>query len=77
MFLLITPIKIATNDAKILGLFSKINNPEVSKKIAGNIIAGKIADGTKDKMSLILSLSISFFNNAIIKNLVENVINPQ
>ncbi len=46
MLLLITPIIIATIDAKILGLSSKWKDPELSKKIAGNIIAGKIADGT-------------------------------
>ena len=33
-------------EAKILGLFSNCKNHDSSKKIAGNIIAGKIADGT-------------------------------
>ena len=32
--------------AIILGLSSIINDPELSKKIAGNIIAGNIAEGT-------------------------------
>ena len=77
IFLLNTPIIMAIIDAKILGLFSICTNPELSKKIAGKMIAGKIADGTKDKISLILSLNISFFNNAIIENLVRKVINPQ
>ena len=77
MFLLNIPISTAIIEAKIFGLFSNCNNPDSSKKIAGNIIAGKIADGTYDKTSLILSLNISFFNNAIIENLVKKVINPQ
>ena len=77
IFLLNIPTNTAIIEAKIFGLFSNCNNPELSKKIAGNIIAGKIADGTKDKTSLILSLNISFFNNAIIENLVRKVINPQ
>ena len=51
--------------------------PRVVQKIAGNIIAGKIAEGTKERISLILSLNISFFNNAIIENLVRKVIKPQ
>ena len=51
--------------------------PMLSKKIAGNIIAGKIAEGTYDKTSLILLLNISFFRSAIIENLVKKVINPQ
>ena len=63
--------------AKIFGLFSICNSPELSRKIAGNMIAGKIAEGTNDKTSLILSLNISFFNNAIIENLVKKVIKPQ
>ena len=63
--------------AKILGLLSICIDPALSKKIAGNIIAGKIADGTYDKTSLIRSLNISFFSNAIIENLVKKVINPQ
>ncbi len=33
--------------------------------------AGKIAEGTYDKTSLILSLNISFLINAIIENLVR------
>ena len=46
MFLLITPISVAIIAAIIFGLFSKWKSPELSRKIAGNIIAGKIADGT-------------------------------
>ena len=41
------------------------------------MIAGKIAEGTKDNTSRILLLNISFFNNAIIENLVKKVIKPQ
>tara|TARA_B100001057_G_scaffold227724_1_gene228044 strand:- start:763 stop:969 length:207 start_codon:yes stop_codon:yes gene_type:complete len=63
--------------AKILGLSSNCIEPVLSKKIAGNIIAGKIAEGTYDKTSLILLLNISFFRSAIIENLVKKVINPQ
>ena len=40
------PITTAIIDAKIFGLSSKCNNPEGSKSIAGNMIAGKIAEGT-------------------------------
>ena len=40
--------------ANILGLFSKSKEPELSKNIGGNIIAGKIADGTYDKIFFIL-----------------------
>tara|TARA_X000000368_G_C22602778_1_gene524440 strand:- start:122 stop:328 length:207 start_codon:yes stop_codon:yes gene_type:complete len=67
----------AINAAKILGLSSISIDPTLSKKIAGNIIAGKIAEGTYDKTSLILSLNISFFKSAIIENLVKKVIKPQ
>ena len=77
ILLLNIPTITAIIDAKILGLSSKRNDPELSKKIAGNIIAGKIADGTYDKTSLILSLNISFLRRAIIENLVRKVINPQ
>ena len=77
ILLLNIPTITAIIDAKILGLSSKRNDPELSKKIAGNIIAGKIADGTYDKTSLILSLNISFLRRAIIENLVKKVINPQ
>jgi hypothetical protein len=77
IFLLKTPIHIAIIVAKILGLFSSCIEPKLSKKIAGNIIAGKIADGTYDKTSLILSLNISFLRRAIIENLVKKVITPQ
>ena len=45
---------------------------------AGNQpLAGKIAVGTYDKTSLILSLNISFLSMAIIENLVKKVIKPQ
>ena len=63
--------------AKILGLSSNCIEPALSRNIAGNIIAGKIADGTYDKTSLILSLNISFLRMAIIENLVKKVISPQ
>jgi hypothetical protein len=39
--------------------------------MAGKIIAGNIADGTNDNISLILSLNISFLIKAIIENLVR------
>ena len=77
IFLLKIPIIIAIIEAKILGLSSSCTDPKLSKKIAGKIIAGKIADGTYDKTCLILSLNISFFKRAIIENLVKKVINPQ
>ena len=67
----------ATIAAIIFGLFSNWKSPVLSKKIAGNIIAGKIDEGTYERISLILSLNISFFNSAIIENLVKKVINPQ
>ena len=38
---------------------------------AGKIIAGNIADGTNDNISLILSLNISFLIKAIMENLVR------
>ena len=71
------PIIVAIIAAIIFGLLSKSKLPELSNKTAGNIIAGKIAEGTKDSTSLTLSLNISFFNNAIIENLVKKVIKPQ
>ena len=40
------PINVAINAAIIFGLSSINNDPELSIKIAGNIIAGNIADGT-------------------------------
>jgi len=40
------PTAVAIIAAIIFGLFSNINNPELSKKIAGKIIAGNIAEGT-------------------------------
>ena len=46
ILLLNMPTITAIIDAKILGLSSNRNDPVLSKKIAGNIIAGKIAEGT-------------------------------
>ena len=77
MLLLKIPTNIAIIAAKILGLSSSCIVPKLSKKIAGNMIAGKIAEGTNDKISLILSLNISFLRIAIIENLVKKVISPQ
>ena len=71
------PVTIAIIAAKIFGLSVSCNEPAWSKKIAGNIIAGNIADGTYDNISLILWLNISFLRRAIIENLVRKVINPQ
>jgi len=71
IFLLKIPTAVAIIAAKILGLSVNSNEPVLSRKTAGNIMAGKIADGTYDKTSLILSLNISFFKTAIIENLVR------
>tara|TARA_B100000700_G_C14569456_1_gene634890 strand:+ start:214 stop:468 length:255 start_codon:yes stop_codon:yes gene_type:complete len=71
------PIINAIIAARILGFSEISNDPELSMKIAGKIIAGNIADGTYDKISLILSLNISFLRRAIIENLVKKVIKPQ
>ena len=57
--------------ANIFGFSSIWNNPVSFIKIAGKIIAGNIADGTKDNIALILSLNISFLIKAIIVNLVR------
>jgi|TARA_B100001093_G_scaffold429814_1_gene425225 hypothetical protein len=46
IFLLKIPTPIAIIAAKILGFSSNWIDPKLSKKIAGNIIAGKIAEGT-------------------------------
>ena len=46
MFLVKIPTVVAINAAKIFGLSSICIDPTLSKKIAGNIIAGKIAEGT-------------------------------
>ena len=46
MLLLKIPTIVAIIAAKILGLLSNCIVPALSKKIAGNIIAGKIAEGT-------------------------------
>ena len=56
-----------------VGEFHFENNP----KILASIIAGNIADGTNDSISLILSLNISFFIKVIIVNLVRYVTSPQ
>ena len=77
ILLLNIPTTTAIIDAKIFGLSSIWIIPVLFKKIAGNIMAGKIADGTYDKTSLILSLNISFLRRAIIENLVKKVIKPQ
>ena len=45
MFLVKIPIPVAIIAAKIFGLSSIKIDPELSKKIAGNIMAGKIAVG--------------------------------
>ena len=71
------PITIAIIAASIFGLSSICIIPSLSIKIAGKIIAGNIAEGTKDNISLILLLNISFLIRAIIVNLVKYVINPQ
>jgi hypothetical protein len=60
-----------------LGLLFTSKFPISSKKIGGNIIAGKIAAGTKDSIFFILSLKISFLSKKIIENLVKKVITPQ
>ena len=70
-------MNIAIIAANIFGLSSISINPMSLIKIAGKIIAGNIADGTNDNISLILSLNISFLIKAIIENLVRYVINPQ
>ena len=70
-------MNIAIIAANIFGLSSISINPMSLMKIAGKIIAGNIADGTNDNISLILSLNISFLIKAIIENLVRYVINPQ
>ena len=46
ILLLKIPTQVAMIAAKILGISVSSSEPELSKKIAGNIIAGKIADGT-------------------------------
>jgi hypothetical protein len=51
--------------------------PALSRNIGGKIIAGKIADGTYDKIFLVLSFNMSSFNKKIIENLVKKVITPQ
>ena len=55
----------------------KLIQKKLSKKISGKIIAGKIADGTKDKIFFVLRLNVSFLSNAIMENLVKKVIIPQ
>tara|TARA_S200000501_G_C20821320_1_gene742945 strand:+ start:103 stop:384 length:282 start_codon:yes stop_codon:yes gene_type:complete len=65
------PITIAIIAANIFGLSSISNKPLSFMKIAGKMIAGNMAEGTKDNTSLILSLNISFLIKAIIVNLVR------
>tara|TARA_B110000881_G_C18376852_1_gene413990 strand:+ start:107 stop:280 length:174 start_codon:yes stop_codon:yes gene_type:complete len=50
IFLVKYPTNIEKIAAKILGLFSRSKKPFVSKNIGGKIIAGKIAEGTYDKI---------------------------
>jgi hypothetical protein len=71
IFLLKKPTIIANIAAIILGLFSKSKEPELSKKIGGKIIAGKIAAGTYDNIFFVLLLKISFLSKKIIENLVR------
>jgi|TARA_B110000495_G_C22860168_1_gene501570 hypothetical protein len=71
IFLLKYPIIIANIAANILGLFSKSKEPSLFKNIGGKIIAGKIAAGTKDRIFLTLSLTISSLSKKIIENLVR------
>ena len=68
---------IANIVANILGLLSKSRESVLSKNIGGKIIAGKIADGTKDKIFFALSFNTSFLSEKIIENLVKKVIIPQ
>ena len=77
IFLLKYPTIIANIAAKILGLLSKSTDPVSSKKIGGKIIAGKIAEGTKDSIFFVLSLKISSLSKKTIENLVKKVITPQ
>jgi hypothetical protein len=71
IFLLKKPTIIANIAAIILGLFSKSKEPELSKKIGGKIIAGKIAAGTYDNIFFDLLLKISFLSKKTIENLVR------
>tara|TARA_B110000259_G_C13727494_1_gene287091 strand:+ start:213 stop:437 length:225 start_codon:yes stop_codon:yes gene_type:complete len=71
ILLLKYPTIIANKAAKILGLLSKSKEPVLSKKIGGKIIAGKIADGTYDKIFFVLLFSISSLSKKIIENLVR------
>jgi hypothetical protein len=71
MLLVNIPIIMAIIAAITLGFPSISNSPVSLIKIAGKIIAGNIAEGTNDNISLILSLNISFLINAIIENLVR------
>jgi len=54
-----------------LGLFSISNEPVLSKNIGGKIIAGKIADGTYERIFFVLSFNMSFVSKKIIENLVK------
>ena len=57
----------------ILGSFNSINAPYSFKKIDGNIIAGKTAEGTQANTDLILSFNMSLFTKAIMVILVKQV----
>ena len=63
--------------ANIFGFPFKSKVPKSSKNISGNIIAGKIAEGTYDSIIFVFLLNVSFLINAIIQNLVKKVIIPQ
>tara|TARA_B100000787_G_scaffold37586_1_gene26479 strand:+ start:241 stop:465 length:225 start_codon:yes stop_codon:yes gene_type:complete len=71
MLLLKYPIIIANIAAKILGLLSKSKEPVLSKNIGGKIIAGKMADGTYDKIFFALLFNMSSLSKKIIENLVR------
>ena len=71
MLLLKYPTIIANIAAKILGLLSRSKDPVLSKNIGGKIIAGKMADGTYDRIFFALTFNISFLSKKIIENLVR------
>ena len=71
MLLLKYPAIIANIAAKILGLLSKSKEPVLSKNIGGKIIAGKMADGTYDKIFFALLFNMSSLSKKIIENLVR------
>jgi len=63
--------------ASNFGLLSMSIDPVALRNIGGNIIAGKIAAGTKDSIFFVLLLKISSLSKKIIENLVKKVITPQ